>query len=76
MKSDVLILRLSASNLPKDEIAVSRELEPVTNPYMKSAPRTVVLGYFAYNFTKIHCTLRVTPAMPAGVTDRPWESRT
>ena len=26
--------------------------------------------YFAYNFVKIHRTLRVTPAMAAGVTDR------
>ena len=30
-------------------------------------------GYFAYNFIKIHCTLRVTPAMAAGVTDRLWD---
>jgi hypothetical protein len=33
----------------------------------------VALGYFAYNFIKIHRTLRMTPAMAAGVTDRPWE---
>lgn len=26
-----------------------------------------------YNFLRIHQTLRVTPAMPAGVTDRVWE---
>jgi hypothetical protein len=25
-----------------------------------------------YNFTKIHKTLRVTPAMQAGLTDRVW----
>ena len=29
------------------------------------------LNYFAYNFIKIHRTLRVSPAMAAGVTDRP-----
>jgi len=34
---------------------------------------SVVLGYFAYNFIKIHRTLRVTPAMAAGVTDRLWD---
>jgi hypothetical protein len=28
---------------------------------------------FAYNFIKIHRTLRVTPAMAAGVTDRLWD---
>ena len=30
----------------------------------------VALNYFAYNFVRIHRTLRVTPAMVAGVTDR------
>lgn len=32
----------------------------------------VALNYFAYNFIKIHSTLRVSPAMAAGVTDRLW----
>jgi hypothetical protein len=32
----------------------------------------VALNYFAYNFIKIHRTLRMTPAM-AGVTNRLWE---
>ncbi|HTV59276.1 MAG TPA: IS1 family transposase [Verrucomicrobiae bacterium] len=32
----------------------------------------VALNYFAYNFIKTHRTLRVTPAMAAGVTDRLW----
>ena len=31
------------------------------------------LNYFAYNFIKIHRTLRVTPAMAADVTDRLWD---
>jgi hypothetical protein len=30
------------------------------------------LNYFAYNFIKIHRTLRTGPAMAAGVTDRLW----
>jgi hypothetical protein len=33
----------------------------------------VALYYFAYNFIKIHGTLRCTPAMAAGVTNRLWE---
>ena len=33
----------------------------------------VAINYFAYNFIKIHRTLRVTPAMAAGVTSTPWE---
>jgi hypothetical protein len=33
----------------------------------------VALNYFAYNFIKIHRTLRMSPAMAAGVTDRLWD---
>jgi hypothetical protein len=33
----------------------------------------VALQYFVYNFVRIHRTLRVTPAMAAGVTNRLWE---
>lgn len=33
----------------------------------------IALNYFAYNFIKIHRTLRMSPAMAAGVTDRLWE---
>ena len=32
----------------------------------------MALTYFAHNFIKIHRTLRMTPAMAAGVTDRLW----
>jgi hypothetical protein len=32
----------------------------------------IALNYFAYNFIKIHRTLRMSPAMAAGVTDRLW----
>jgi hypothetical protein len=30
----------------------------------------LVFYYFEYNFSKIHGTLRCTPALAAGVTDR------
>ena len=33
---------------------------------------SVAFGYFAYDFIKIHGTLRSTPAIAAGVTDRLW----
>ena len=32
----------------------------------------VALNYFAYNFFKIHRTLRMSAAMAAAVTDRLW----
>jgi hypothetical protein len=33
----------------------------------------VALNYFVYNFIRLHRTLRVTPAMAAGVTSKLWE---
>lgn len=33
----------------------------------------VALHFMHYNFARIHQTLRVTPAMAAGVTDHVWE---
>jgi len=33
----------------------------------------ISLHYIYYNFCRIHQTLRVTPAIEAGVTDRLWE---
>jgi hypothetical protein len=33
----------------------------------------VALNYFAYNFIRIHRTLRTSPAMAAGVTSKLWE---
>ena len=33
----------------------------------------VALHFMYYNFVRIHKTLRMTPAMAAGVTDRLWE---
>ncbi len=34
----------------------------------------VALNYFAYNFIRIHRTLRVSPAMASGVTDHLWDA--
>jgi IS1 family transposase len=53
-----------------------RRFTRLTNAFSKKIENhcaAVALGYFAYNFIKIHRTLRMTPAMAAGVTDRLWE---
>ena len=34
---------------------------------------SVAINYFAYNFIKIHRSLRVTPAMEAGIVTRPYD---
>jgi hypothetical protein len=41
----------------------------------KSKRLQPALNYFAYNFIKIHRTLRISPAMAAGVTERLWSGR-
>jgi hypothetical protein len=47
----------------------------LTNGYSKKIDnhrRAVALHYMYYNFCKVHQTLRVTPAMEAGLTDHVW----
>ena len=52
-----------------------RRLTRLTNAFSKKVENlahAVSLHYMHYNFVRIHKTLRVTPAMAAGVTDRLW----
>ncbi len=52
------------------------QIHPPTNPFSKKIENhaaAVALGYFLNNFIEIHRTLRMTPAMAAGVTNRLWE---
>ena len=53
-----------------------RRFTRLTNAFSKKLENhayAVALHQMFYNFTRIHQTLRVTPAMAAGVTDRLWE---
>ena len=53
-----------------------RRYTRLTNAFSKKFENhsaAVALNYFAYNFLRIHRTLRCTPAMAAGVTKRLWE---
>jgi hypothetical protein len=40
---------------------------------MENHAHAMALHFLYYNFVRIHKTLKVTPAMAAGVTDRLWE---
>ncbi len=40
---------------------------------LENLAAATALNYFAYNFIKIHSTLRVSPAMAAGVTNQLWD---
>jgi IS1 family transposase len=53
-----------------------RRFTRLTNGFSKKVENhanAVALHFAYYNFVRIHKTLRVTPAMTAGVTDKPWE---
>jgi IS1 family transposase len=52
-----------------------RRFTRLTNAFSKKVENlehALALHYVHYNFARIHRTLRVTPAMAAGVTDRLW----
>ena len=53
----------------------ARRFTRLTNGFSKKIENhlhSVALFYMHYNFARIHQTLRVTPAMEAGVSDHVW----
>ncbi len=55
-----------------------RRFTRLTNAFSKKLANlkaSVALHYAHYNFVRIHRTLRCTPAMAAGVTNRLWSIR-
>jgi len=53
-----------------------RRFTRLTNAFSKKIENQIAatsLHFMYYNFVRIHQTLRITPAMAAGVTDRVWE---
>ena len=53
-----------------------RRLTRLTNAFSKRVENhmhAVALHYMHYNFVRIHKSLRMTPAMAAGVTEHLWE---
>ena len=56
----------------------SRRMTRLTNAFSKKVENhshAMALHFLYYNFVRIHKTLRTSPAMAAGVTDRLWEMR-
>jgi hypothetical protein len=66
---------ISTSFVERQNLSVrmtNRRYTRLTNGFSKKIENhaaSVALGYFAYNFIKIHRTLRTSPAMAAGVAD-------
>lgn len=55
----------------------SRRFTRLTNGFSKKAENhahAVALHYMQYNYCRVHQTLRVTPAMEAGLTDHVWST--
>ena len=53
-----------------------RRFTPLTNAFSKKLENHIAaisLHFMYYNLVRIHQTLKITPAMAAGVTDRLWE---
>jgi hypothetical protein len=53
-----------------------RRFTRLTNGFSKKVEahaNAVALHFMYYNFVRIHTSLRMTPAMAAGVTDKLWE---
>jgi hypothetical protein len=57
-------MRLFLKRLNRLTLAFSKKLE--------SLKAAVAFWFWFYNFCWIHRSLRITPAMAAGVTDRVW----
>ena len=52
-----------------------RRFARLTNAFSRKIENhvaSIALHYMHYNFVRIHQTLRVAPAMAAGLTDRAW----
>jgi hypothetical protein len=45
----------------------------VINNITHSVEKVTVLRFAYYNLCRVHKSLRVTPAMQAGITDRIWD---
>lgn len=71
--------KISTSYVERSNLSIrmqNRRFTRLTNAFSKKFQNHVhaLALYFAfYNFCRIHKTLRVTPAMQAGLTDRVWD---
>ncbi|MCB2051077.1 MAG: IS1 family transposase [Novosphingobium sp.] len=70
---------ISTSHVERQNLTMRmhmRRFTRLTNAFSKKVENhayAVALHFMYYNFVKVHQTLRVTPAMAAGLTDRLWD---
>lgn len=71
--------QVSTSHVDRQNLAMRmgmRRFTRLTNAFSKKAENhayAVALHFMYYNFCRTHNTLRMTPAMAAGLVSRPWE---
>jgi hypothetical protein len=61
---------------PRGARGTERETPRLTNAFSKKAENhahMMAIYFTHYNFVRIHQTLKITPAMAAGVTRKLWE---
>jgi IS1 family transposase len=72
---------ISTSHSERNNLNVrmhSRRMTRLTNAFSKKVQNhahAMALHFLYYNFVRVHQTLRITPAMAAGVTKRLWEMK-
>ena len=70
---------ISTSHVERQNLTMRmhmRRCTRLTNAFSKKVDNykaAIALHYLHYNFARIHKTLRVTPAMEAGIADHVWE---
>jgi hypothetical protein len=71
--------RICTSHVERQNLTMRmqiRRLTRLTNAFSKkweNLRAAIALHFAYYNFCRVHQTLRVTPAMEAGLTDHVWE---
>jgi hypothetical protein len=70
--------RICTSHIERQNLSIRmgmRRMTRLTNSFSKkwsNLEAAYSLWFAYYNFCRIHKTLRVTPSMEAGITDRVW----
>jgi hypothetical protein len=70
--------RICTSHIERQNLTMRmqiRRLTRLTNAFSKkweNLRAAVALHFAYYNFCRVHSSLRVTPAMEAGITDHVW----
>ena len=71
--------RICTSHIERQNLTMRmqiRRLTRLTNAFSKkweNLRAAIALHFAYYNFCRVHSSLRVTPAMEAGLTDHVWE---